>query len=95
MLHVFLQPLQLLCPQASQSARLQVHHVDQSDKMHAVLVEAVPACALRALTVAIQILLAVIVQHIVLTRHKEDVFGAGGLQQLIDGVELSTASKDG
>ena len=89
MLHVFLQPLQLFVAEAAQAAGFQVHHVHQPDEVHAVLVEAVPAGALRALAVALAILLAVVVQHVVLAGHEEDVLGAGGLQHLVDGVELS------
>src|SRR5208283_956869 len=56
--------------------------------MHVLLVKAVPAGSLRALPVPIQILLALIVKDVVLTRHKEDIFGAGCLEQLIYRVKL-------
>ena len=88
MLNVFLQPLQLFCAQAAQTPGLQVQDVYQSDEMHAVLVKAVPTRSLRSLPIPLQILFAIIVQHVVLAGNKEDIFGAGALQQLVHGVEL-------
>src|SRR5271169_4569019 len=89
MLHVFLQPFQLLSAKAAQPSRFQIHDVNQPDKMHAILVEAVPARSLGAFPVALQILLAVVVEDIMLAGHKEDVLSAGGLQELVHSVELS------
>ncbi len=75
--------------EAAQTSGLQVHDVHQSDEVHAILVEAVPARALRAFAIALQILLAFVVEDVVLAGHEEDVLGAGGLQQLIHGVKLT------
>ena len=43
---VIFQPAQLLVAELSQPAGLEVKHIDQSNEMDAVLVEAVPAGAL-------------------------------------------------
>ena len=38
------------------------------------MIEAVPPSALGTFPVALEILLAVVIQHVVLTRHKVDLF---------------------
>src|SRR5579863_3532121 len=47
--HVVLEPRHLISAQGTQSSRLEVEHVHQSDEMNAVLFEAVPSVALRTL----------------------------------------------
>src|ERR1039457_679026 len=56
--------------------------------MHPALVKSVPARSLGSLPIPLQILFALIVQYVVLAGHKEDILGAGALQQLVHGVEL-------
>src|SRR5262245_50226849 len=51
--HVALEPVKLLRPQAAESACLQVHHVDQPDEVHSAVIETVPSVALGALAVSI------------------------------------------
>ena len=51
--HIIFEPLELLGAELAQAAGLQVHHVDQADEVHAFVIEAVPAVALRALAVAL------------------------------------------
>ena len=65
-LQVVLQPLELLGAELAEAAGLEVHDVDQADEVHAVVVEAVPAGALGALAVALEIELALLVDDVVL-----------------------------
>ena len=60
-LHVVFQPFELLGPKRSQPACLQIHHVHQSDEVHASFLEAVPSSALAALPVALKELLSVVI----------------------------------
>src|SRR5580692_9584323 len=85
-LEVGFQPLELIGAQFSEV--FQSNHIHQPDKVHALLIEAVPTVALRALAVAFQILLAVIHRRVMLAGHIENLTGLGGLQQLVHGVEF-------
>src|SRR5436190_23654202 len=51
------------------SPPVEVDHVDEADEMHAVRIEAVPARALGAATVAVAVELHVLVEDVVLARH--------------------------
>src|SRR5215471_8981082 len=88
MLNVTFHPFELLVSQRAQSPRLQIQHVHQSDEVHTLLVEAVPTGALTTLSVALQELLAVIVEHVVLARNIKYVFGCRAFQDLIDRIKL-------
>src|SRR5262245_30515223 len=79
MLHIVFQPLQLLLAQATETTRLEVQDVDQANEMCALLIEAVPAATFRSLTVALQILLPVVAENVVLSRHVEHVAWPGFL----------------
>ena len=57
-LEVVFEPVELLVAEIAEAAGFQVHDVDQADEMHAVVVEAVPAGALGAFAVAVEIELA-------------------------------------
>src|SRR5262249_15150598 len=60
----------------------------QADEVHALLVEAVPTGSPGTFAVALEILFAVVVEHVVFARNEEDVPAAGTLENLIDRVEL-------
>ena len=66
---VLLEPVQLRLPQLAHA--LQLHHIDQADEVHALVVEAVPAVAPGALAVALQVQLAVVDGRVVFARHIE------------------------
>ena len=66
---------------------MQVDDIDQTDEVHAVGVEAVPAVAVRPLAVMIEVALAVVFQDVVLTGHGVDL-QIGGAQQLRASIEL-------
>src|SRR5262249_42920243 len=68
-LEVALQPFGLLVPEIAQPAGLEIDHVDEADEVHAVGVEAVPARAFGAATVAVAVELHVLVENIVFARH--------------------------
>src|SRR5207302_10884187 len=78
-LEIFLEPLELLRAEGAEPSRLQVHDIDQADKVRAALIKAIPAgaatrCAgTRPLAEAIAVLLPVVGQHVVLARYVEDV----------------------
>jgi hypothetical protein len=57
-------------------------------KVHPLLVEAVPPAALDVLPIALQVLLAVVVEHVVLAGDEEHVLRRGALENLVHGVEL-------
>ena len=63
--------------------------VDQTDEMHAAVIEAVPARALRALAVALEIALAVVVEDVVLAGHVEDLSVLTLFSTCCSGVELA------
>src|SRR5262249_35301469 len=85
---VVLEPRQLPGSERAETARLQVEDVHQADEVRALLIEAVPAGAVGALAVALEILLAIVVEHVVFTGYEEHILGAGALENLIDRVEL-------
>src|SRR5262249_3013129 len=68
-------------------AGLEVDHVDEADEVHAVLVEAVPAGALRVLAVTLAVELDLLVDDVVFARHV--MHGeARGADDLVGVVEL-------
>ena len=68
-LEVVLQPFELVVAEIAQAAGLEIDHVDKADEMHAVGVEAIPAGALGAATIAVAIELLLAVEDVVLARH--------------------------
>src|SRR6266404_4864217 len=57
--------------------------------MHTLVIEAVPPTALFTLPITLEILLAVVGQHVMLTRHKVDLFGGCSLQCLVKRIEFT------
>ncbi len=83
---VVLQPRQLRGAKAGFLAGFEIEDIDQGNKMHALQIEAVPAIALGALAIALEIGLAgAFIEDVVLTRHIADRKLA---QQLSGGIEL-------
>src|SRR5215467_10562588 len=68
-LEVVLQPFELVVAEIAQAAGLEIDHVNEADEMHAVGVEAVPAGALRAAAIALEIELVLIIDDVMLARH--------------------------
>ena len=67
---VVFQPFELLVTEIAKPAGFQIDHVDEPDEVHAIVVEAVPASALGAASVAVAIKLALLViEQIVFARH--------------------------
>src|SRR5271168_1061440 len=79
-LYVLFHPGDLLRAQRAKPASLQVHHVHQAHEVHAFFVEAVPALSLALLRVALQVLFAVVVQHVMLARHVKHILWLGALR---------------
>ena len=69
-LQVVGEPGELLGAEIAHAAGLEIDDVDEADEVHAGLVERIPAGALRALAVALEIGLAVVlVDDVVFARH--------------------------
>src|SRR5260221_1587796 len=64
-----LKPLGLLMAEIARPASVEIDYVDEADEVHAVGVEAVPARALGAATVAVAVELYVLIVDIVLAWH--------------------------
>src|SRR5205823_928388 len=79
MLDVFFHPLELLGPQRSQATRFEVHNVHQTDKMNALLLEAVPSGALSVFAETIEVAFAVVINHVVFAGNVEDVLSRSSL----------------
>ncbi len=92
-LKIIFQPFQLLSPENAQAAFLDVHDIDQADEMHAFLIEAVPARALRSFAEPVAILLSVIIEDVMLSRHIEHLPGFAAFQDLVQRVELLRLGK--
>src|SRR5271170_3535549 len=82
------EPGELLGAEIAEAAALQVDDIDEADEVNAVIIEGIPACALRALAVAIEIGLApVFIDDVVLTGNPMRL-QAGLAEYLVGIVEL-------
>src|SRR4029077_12668846 len=67
-------PGELVRSEPSEAAGLEVNHIDETDEVHAVVVETVPALSLGSFTVAVEIGLAeALVDDVVLARNVVDI----------------------
>ena len=64
-----LQPRQLIGAETAQAVGLEVHHIDQADKMHALVIEAVIAAIIGRLAEAGEIFAAHAVGDVMLAGH--------------------------
>src|SRR5436190_21442878 len=85
--NIISKPIQLLVSQYSQAAGLEVHHIHQSNEMHALVIETSPAVAASSLAIAFQIQLAIIREDIVFTRHIKHLARFGDMKNLCHGVK--------
>src|SRR6202020_2977802 len=67
--HVGGEPGELIGAEIAEAAGFQIDDIHEPDKVHAAGVEAVPAGALRAASVALVIELALLIEEIVFARH--------------------------
>ena len=86
--HVLLEPGELLWAERAELARSEVTHVDQSDEMDSLIIEALPAVADGPFAVAIEIAFPVVGEDIVFARDIGGVLRFHAPDNLIDGVEL-------
>src|SRR6266850_1157330 len=79
--HVRLKPLELLVSELPQATRLEIQHIDQSNEMDAVFVEAVPprALAFDAFQITFTVELPTTVEHIMLSRDVKNVLSPAAL----------------
>src|SRR5258708_10405221 len=77
---VVFQPLQLCRSERTHASSLQVHHVHKSNQVNALLVKAVPTSALCVLAVTLEVLLAVVFQHVVFTGYEKHILGTRGFE---------------
>ena len=68
-LKVVLEPFELLVAEIPQASGLEIDHVDETDEVHTVGVEAVPARAFGAATVAVAVEFHVLVENVMFARH--------------------------
>src|SRR5215475_9098366 len=85
--HVGLEPGDLVRTEAGQAACLEVHDIDEGDEVDALALEAVPAVALRSLTVA-GLVGSPAIEPVMLAGNVVDL-AVGALDDLFGGVELS------
>src|SRR5258708_16187424 len=83
-----LQPRDLLRAKRAKAARFQVEHIDETDEVHARMIEAVPTAAVRALPIALEVPCTVVRRDVMLARDIEDAIGLQTLQHFVGGVEL-------
>src|SRR5947208_10621005 len=69
---------------------MEIQDVDQSNKMDAVFVEAVPtrAFAFDAFQITFTVALPTTIEHIMLSRNVKNVLSPAAFQHLIEGIEL-------
>jgi hypothetical protein len=73
-LEIVLQPLQLFVTERPHASSFQIGDIHEANEMHTLVIEAVLSSALCTLPIALEILLAVVGQHVMLARHKVDMF---------------------
>jgi len=73
-LEIFLQPLQLFVTERPHASSFQIGNIHETHEVNTFVIEAGPPRALGALPIALEILLAVVGQHVMLARHKENLF---------------------
>src|SRR5215471_14623624 len=70
-LDVALEPLELFGAERTEPPGFEIDDVDEADEVHAALIEAVPASALRPFAEPLQVTLPVIIEHVVFTGNVE------------------------
>ena len=91
---VVFEPRELLAAEIAEAAGFQIDDVDEADEVHAVGIEAVPAGALGAASVAVAIELALVfVEQVVLAGHVVHV-EAGLRDDAVGIIEFRQASTD-
>src|ERR1700722_19632668 len=73
-LKIILEPLRLFVTERSHTSNFQIGDVYKADEMHTFVIEAVPAAPPCTLPIALEILLAVVGQHVVLAGHEVGLF---------------------
>ncbi len=87
-LQVGRQPIDLLAAQSAEATRLELQDVDQGDKVHARMVEAVVAPVVRGFAEPIEVFRDLLVRHVVLTRYGVHLGSAQPGQHLPGQVEF-------
>src|SRR5580704_3909399 len=73
-LEIILKPLQLFVTERPHASSFQIGDIHKTDEMHTLVIEAGPSSALCTFPIALEILLAIVGQHVMLTRHEENLF---------------------
>src|SRR5437868_14735710 len=66
---ILFQPFELLVTERAETARFKIHDIHQTDEMHAVGIEAVPARAFGATPVTFLVAFRVLIEYVMLARH--------------------------
>ena len=85
---VIFDPFELFVAELAKAAFANVHHIVQANKVRAFVIEAEPAAAFGSFAEALEVLFAIVIEHIVFARHVENLFGFASLENLFERVEL-------
>src|SRR5690242_10883009 len=86
--HIVLQPGKLLLSQDAQSAFGDIHHVNQTNEVNAMFVEAEPTVALGSFGEARSKFLTIITDDVVFTWHVKNLSSLCRFEQLVQRVEF-------
>src|SRR6266540_1275156 len=81
-------PFELHITKLTESAFAYVQYIVQTDEVRAFVVETEPAAAFRSFAEALEVLFAVVIEDVVLTRYVEHLLGLAALEDLFKCVEL-------
>jgi hypothetical protein len=85
--HILFEPVQLVLAEAAQARRLEVQDIDEPDKMHALVIEALPAVPRSPFAVAVQKFRPPIGKDVMLAGHVKDLAALDLFEGLSEGVE--------
>jgi hypothetical protein len=91
--HIILEPVELVGAERAEATGFEVHYVDEADEVRALVVKAVPALSFRIFAKAIQVLLAIVGEHVVLAGNEKDSPRLGALEYLLGRVKLGWFGK--
>ena len=86
--HVIFEPLELLGAERTEAACFEIHHIDQADEVRALVVKAVLALSFGIFAEAVQVLFAVVGEHVVLAGNVENPSRFGALEDLLGRVKF-------
>src|SRR5580698_9835743 len=86
---IVLKPLQLFVTERPHTTGFQIGHIYETDKMHTLVIEAVIPRALCTLPKALEIFIAVVGQHVMLTGNKVNLLCRCSFECLVERIEFT------